>query len=90
MGLINDMYKPDVAIVCCGGNYTMDAAGAAYAIDKFFTNVKIAIPMHYGTFPLLKSSGEDFKGKVTRKDCEVTILEIGAVKKFFESSCVIM
>ena len=33
---------------------------AAYAVSKFLTNVKHVIPMHFGTFPLLKGTVEDF------------------------------
>jgi L-ascorbate metabolism protein UlaG (beta-lactamase superfamily) len=40
MRIISDLYKPDVALLCIGGHYTMGPQGAAYAID----NVR-AIPL---------------------------------------------
>ncbi len=57
MGVIADRYKPDVGILCCGGHYTMDIPGAAYAATKFF-DFDIVIPCHYGTFPILAQSAD--------------------------------
>jgi L-ascorbate metabolism protein UlaG (beta-lactamase superfamily) len=34
---------------------------AAYAVAKFLTSVKHVVPMHFGTFPLLKGTVEEFK-----------------------------
>ena len=31
--LITELYRPDVAIVCIGGHYTMGPTGAAYPIN---------------------------------------------------------
>lgn len=52
MELIADRYKPDIGILCCGGHFTMDMEGAAYAAKRFF-DFKTVIPCHYRTFPLL-------------------------------------
>jgi len=57
MGVIADRYKPDVGILCCGGHYTMDMEGAAYAARKFF-DFKVVIPCHWGTFPILAQSAQ--------------------------------
>ncbi|MDP6364683.1 MAG: MBL fold metallo-hydrolase [Nitrospinota bacterium] len=53
MKLIGEYYKPDFALLPIGGHFTMDPAHAAYAISKLL-KVKNVIPMHYGTFGLLK------------------------------------
>ena len=42
-----------LALLPIGGHFTMDPAHAAYAISKLL-KVKNVIPMHYGTFGLLK------------------------------------
>ena len=57
MGVIADRYRPDIGILCCGGHFTMDIAGAAYAATKFF-DFDIVIPCHYGTFPILAQSAD--------------------------------
>ena len=49
MKLINDFYKPDIALMCMGGDFAMGPVEAAYAVDNFFTNCKTVVPMHYGT-----------------------------------------
>ena len=57
MGLIADRYQPDIGILCCGGRYTMDMEGAAYAARNFF-DFNIVIPCHWGTFPILAQSAQ--------------------------------
>jgi L-ascorbate metabolism protein UlaG (beta-lactamase superfamily) len=52
MGVWNDLHHPDIAILNCGGHYTMDMKRAAYAARKFF-DFKMVIPSHYKTFGLL-------------------------------------
>ncbi len=34
MGLISELYRPDIALLCIGGHYTMGPAGAAYALNN--------------------------------------------------------
>ena len=55
MEVINDLHKPNIGILSCGGHFTMDMKRAAYAAKKYF-NFKKLIPCHYKTFPLLEQS----------------------------------
>lgn len=57
MELIADRYAPDVGILCAGGHFTMDMAGAAYAAKRFF-DFKVVVPCHYRTFPVLEQSAQ--------------------------------
>jgi len=59
MKLIGELYKPHVALLPIGGRYTMDARQAAIAVKLI--KPKIAIPMHYNTFDLIKCNPEEFK-----------------------------
>lgn len=34
---------------------------AGYAIARYLKGVKVVIPMHFGTFPLLKGTVEEFQ-----------------------------
>jgi len=53
MGLINELHKPDVLLICTGGNFTMGPEEASLAINKFFKSAEVVIPMHFKTFPPL-------------------------------------
>ncbi|SKC91247.1 metal-dependent hydrolase [Maledivibacter halophilus] len=61
----------DLAILPIGGNFTMDIIDAAKAVD--FIKPKKVIPIHYNTFPIIETSPEEFKNKVTNS--EVIILK---------------
>jgi L-ascorbate metabolism protein UlaG (beta-lactamase superfamily) len=64
MRLIGEMYKPDVALLPIGGFYTMDAKQAAMAVSLI--KPKVAIPMHYGTWPLIEQDPKEF-AKLVKK-----------------------
>ena len=59
MKLIGEIYKPNVALLPIGDNFTMGPREAAYAVRLL--GVKDVIPMHYGTFPPLVGTPEEFK-----------------------------
>lgn len=65
MGLINELYAPDIGIVPMGGHFTMDARAAALAVNRYF-DFDTVIPCHYMTFPLLAQSAEGFAGGVKK------------------------
>ncbi len=51
MALIGELYPLDLALLPCGGFFTMDAKQAAHACRLLKTPAMI--PMHWGTFPVL-------------------------------------
>lgn len=59
MKLIGEWYKPDVALLCAGDRFTMGPAQAARAAE--WVGAKVAVPMHYGTWPLLTDDMTAFK-----------------------------
>ena len=59
MRTIGERYKPDLALVPIGGNFTMDPADAAWAVKEMI-RPKTVIPMHYGTNPLAKGTAKEF------------------------------
>ncbi len=77
MQLIGELHKPDVMLVPIGDVYTMGIAGAVKALE--LVKPKVAIPMHYNTFPLIETNPEDFKKAVEAKGLgvEVIILKPG-------------
>lgn len=68
----------DVALIPIGGNFTMDIEDALRAVE--FVKPKVAIPMHYDTFPVIKADPKEFKER--NKACETVILEIGQSYEF--------
>jgi L-ascorbate metabolism protein UlaG (beta-lactamase superfamily) len=74
MKLIAELYKPEIACLPIGDNYTMGPREAAYAIRLL--GVKHVIPMHYGTFPVLTGTPEQLRAE--SKD--IAGLEIHALK----------
>ena len=66
MGIINELYKPHYILIPIGGRATMGPEEAAFAIHKFFSHAHTVIPMHFGTFPLLPGTYEDFVAEVAK------------------------
>jgi L-ascorbate metabolism protein UlaG (beta-lactamase superfamily) len=60
MALIHRFFRPDLALVCIGGHFGMDPERAAYAMRELI-KPKQAIPMHYGTFPIINRTPAEFK-----------------------------
>jgi len=76
MKLIGDKYNIDAALLPIGDNFVMGIDDAVTAVD--FLKPKIAVPMHYNTFEVIKQDPNDFKIKVeSKKLAEVKILQPG-------------
>ena len=59
MKLIADYYKPDLILMPIGGHFVMDPRDAAFATNRML-KPKYAIPFHYGTFPVLKGTPQEY------------------------------
>jgi L-ascorbate metabolism protein UlaG (beta-lactamase superfamily) len=59
MGLIGELYRPDIACIPIGDTYTMGPRLGARAAE--FIKPKVAIPIHYKTWPVLAQSAAEFK-----------------------------
>ncbi|MBI3540564.1 MAG: metal-dependent hydrolase [Deltaproteobacteria bacterium] len=62
MQLIGEMHNIDVAFLPIGDNFTMGPADAAKAVE--FLKPKMAVPMHYNTFPEIQQDPIEFEDKV--------------------------
>ena len=82
MQLIGEIYKPHVALLPIGGHFTMDPVEAGKAVELI--KPKVAIPMHYGTFPVLYGKPEEFAEEVKKRglDTQVVILKPGESYEF--------
>lgn len=73
--------EPDLALVPIGGHYTMGPEEAAYAVGSLIKPKKL-IPIHYGTFPILKGTPEQFKKALGESATEVLDVQPGQAVKF--------
>ena len=80
MKLIGELYKPDVALLPIGDYYTMGALQASEAIRLI--RPKIAVPMHYMTFPVLAQSADEFVNLVKEKTPEVKVVVLKPGESF--------
>lgn len=53
MALIDELYKPEILLLCIGGHYTMGPVIAAFSVTEFLKSAKNVVPMHLKTFPPL-------------------------------------
>lgn len=58
MALIKKYGRVDLMLACMGDHFTMGPKRAAEAVR--LVDPKMVVPMHYGTFPMLTGTSEDF------------------------------
>jgi L-ascorbate metabolism protein UlaG (beta-lactamase superfamily) len=76
MRLIAERYHPNLVLIPIGGHYVMDPADAAFAVREWLKPAA-AIPMHYGTTPVLKGTPEQFRAALGDAATRVLALEPG-------------
>ena len=75
MAIIRDLYAPDIALLPIGDHFTMSPREATYALNLL--RPKYVIPMHWGTFPLLRGTPADLKRMVGDVGVEVVEMKPG-------------
>lgn len=76
MALYGELYKPDLVCLPIGDHFTMDPVEAAMAVKLI--KPKLAVPIHYGTWPVLTGSPQKFKELVEKEtSTKVLIPPIG-------------
>lgn len=77
MALLGELYKIRYALLPMGGVFTMDAFQAANAAKLI--GAKIIVPMHWGTFPVLAQSTDEFRALLgqTAPSCNCPSLKPG-------------
>jgi L-ascorbate metabolism protein UlaG (beta-lactamase superfamily) len=81
MALIGRRFKPDLALVCIGGHYTMDPEQAAFALREYI-RPKQVIPIHYGTFPVINHTPAELKTALGKSPIKVLDVKPGDVVRF--------
>lgn len=81
MKFIAEYYKPDLALLPIGGHFTMGPVDAAYAVKELL-KTKTVVPIHYGTFPPLKGTPDEFKKALGNFPTNIIVMQPGETRKF--------
>ncbi len=77
MALIDEFYRPKVAILPVGDRFTMGPKHAALAVQRFLPSVETAIPCHFGTFGLLLPDASGFVAAMAGAKAKVVVPPLG-------------
>jgi L-ascorbate metabolism protein UlaG (beta-lactamase superfamily) len=80
MKLIGEMNTIELALLPIGDNFTMGIDDAVKAVE--FLRPKMAIPMHYATFEVIKVDPNEFVNKVKARGLNGQVLAIGSSYEF--------
>jgi L-ascorbate metabolism protein UlaG (beta-lactamase superfamily) len=86
MQMIGAIFKPHVALLPIGGHYTMDYLQAAEAVRLL--RPRVAIPMHYNTWPQISQDPQLFAQQVKRlrRATKVVVLRPGESYSYMAKS----
>lgn len=76
MKLIGELYKPDLILIPIGNHFVMPPQDAALATREML-KPKFAIPIHYGTNPLLRGTPKEYVDAMGNAPTKVMVLEPG-------------
>lgn len=75
MQLIGEMTPLDYMLLPIGDNFTMGITDAVKAVE--LAKPKMAIPMHYNTFPVIQADPQEFKKQVEKIGKKALVMEFG-------------
>ncbi len=81
MRLIGEYYRPDAVMIPIGGHFVMDPKDAAYATREML-RPKHAIPIHYGTFPVLRGTPQEYQAALGQTATQVHPINPGDTVTF--------
>ena len=73
-------YKPDRVLMPIGGHCTMNPAAAAAAVGMI--KPKYALPIHYGTFPVLRGTPAEFSAALGPDSGKMLVVNPGEKVEF--------
>lgn len=75
MKFIGEMNNIDYMLVPIGDNYTMGISDAVKAVE--LVQPKIAVPIHYNTYPVIEADPNEFKKELEDKNLNCRIMSYG-------------
>ena len=76
MALLSELHGVEICICPIGDRFTMGAKTAALAMTRF-VKPKLAIPSHYGSFPIIARDAEEFVAGLRDSSVEALVPEKG-------------
>lgn len=80
MALIRELYSPSIALLPIGGHFTMGINEAVKAIELL--QPKVAIPMHYNTFPVISADPNKLSELVAQKNLSTRVIILQPGEKY--------
>lgn len=68
---VSDYNQIDIMLGCIGDHFTMGPIRAADAVKA--VNPRSVVPIHYGTFPLLTGTPEDFERELKKREIKAQL-----------------
>src|ERR1700736_3967178 len=68
---VSDYNQIDIMLVCIGDHFTMGPIRAADAVKA--VNPRSVVPMHYGTFPVLTGTPEEFGRELKKREVKAQL-----------------
>lgn len=81
MKLIGEYYKPDLVLIPIGGHFTLNPVDAAYSV-KNYLKPKYVLPIHYGTFPVLRGTPAEFSAALGEDARKMLVVNPGEKVEF--------
>ena len=81
MKFIAEYYLPDLILIPIGGHYVMSPKDAAYATNTLL-RPRYAIPIHYGTIPVLKGTPQEYLAELGDTATQVIVMNPGDTRNF--------
>jgi L-ascorbate metabolism protein UlaG (beta-lactamase superfamily) len=81
MALIGELYKPDLVLMSIGRYFGMGPEDAALMTNRYL-KPRFAIPMHYGTFPVLSGKPEEYIKALGQSSTRVIVMQPGEKVEF--------
>jgi L-ascorbate metabolism protein UlaG (beta-lactamase superfamily) len=81
MKWIGEYYKPDLVMIPIGGHFVLDPQDAGF-VTREWLRPKYAIPIHYGTTPLMKGTPEEYRAALAGSAVAMIAMQPGEKVEF--------
>jgi L-ascorbate metabolism protein UlaG (beta-lactamase superfamily) len=71
MALIRDLYAPEIGLIPIDGHYNMGPREAAHAVGLL--GLDRVVPIHYGTFPILSGTPDEFTRHLAEREATAVV-----------------
>lgn len=80
MELISELYRPELGFLPIGDRFTMDPRQAALACRLL--SLRVVIPVHWGTFPLLTGKPKELKAALSDSGTNTKVVRLAPGERY--------